>query len=110
MRLMTWTALAALASAAQAAPACEYPTQRVKIPNGTVASAEEMLSAKQQVEEFVAAMETYLACLDTKLQSTDAGLTEEQRAIDSKRYNAAVDQMHITAELFNAQLRIFRDR
>ncbi len=90
---------------ASTALACDYPGEAdFTVPGGTTATKEQMIATQGNVKTYVQAVEGYLACLDKK--QTDAGdeLTEEQQAIHSLRYNAAVDAMETVADQFNASL------
>lgn len=90
---------------ATSAFACTYPGDAsFAVPNGATATKEEMIASQGNVKSFVKEIENYLVCLDKK--QTDAGdaLTEEQQAIYSLRYNAAVEAMEEVADSFNAAL------
>lgn len=96
--------------------ACDYP-QRTEVPNGNSATKEEMIEGQRNVKSYMAAMEEYLACIESAEQETIAGsddLDEEQKqqriAMFNKKYNAAVEEMNLVAESFNAQVRAYKDR
>jgi hypothetical protein len=98
------------------ASACDYPA-RTDVPNGNSASKDEMIQGQRDVKLYMAAMEEYLACIETAEQETVAGsddLDEEQKqqriAMFNKKYNAAVEEMNLVAEQFNAQVRAYKDR
>jgi len=107
-------ALAFLGGPAYAA--CTYPTSPDKIPNGAVASMDEMVAAKKQVEQYNKDMEAYLACIkleyDTQVASTDGSLTAEQKAELEKRqvqkHNAAIDELESVAGRFNEQVKAYK--
>ena len=96
--------------------ACDYP-ERTDVPNGTSATNDEMIQGQRNVKAFMAAMDEYLACIELAEQDTVAGnddLDEEQKqqriAMFNKKYNAAVEEMNLVAEQFNAQVRAYKDR
>ena len=101
---------------AQSVWACDYP-QRTEVPNGNSATKDEMIEGQRNVKSYMAAMEEYLACIESAEQETVAGgddLDEEQKqqriAMFNKKYNAAVEEMNLLAEQFNAQVRAYKDR
>ena len=99
---------------AQSALACDYP-ERIKIPNGTTATKEDMLAGQKGVKKFVAEMEVYLACIVEDEKSARAVMEElsaeeEQQREDmlNKKYNAGVDEMERTAAQFNVEVQAYR--
>ncbi len=98
------------------AMACDYP-QRASVPDGHSATKEEMIEGQRGVKAYIAAMEEYLACIESAEQDTVAGnddLDEEARQqrieMFNKKYNAAVDEMNLVAAEFNIQVRAFKER
>ena len=95
--------------------ACSYPKAPEKLPDGTVASKDEMLAGKKLVEQYNKDMEAYLACIklefDTQLAADAATLTPEQKAELDKRqmqkHNAAIDELEAVAGRFNEQIKAF---
>ncbi len=103
-----------LVFAVQSAFACDYP-QRVLVPNGNIATKEEMVEGQRGVKKYVAEMETYLECiLEEEKQARDAindlSPEDEQEREDvvNKKYNAAVDEMERLAAQFNAEVQAYR--
>lgn len=103
--LMTAAAIATLSGPAFAA--CPYP-EEVAVPDGSIATSEEMLDGQKSVKSYIAAMEDYLKCLDAEEIAMGDAVTEEERALHVKRHNAAVDAMEKLANDFNEQIRAFR--
>jgi hypothetical protein len=104
--LVLCTLLLAGASAAHAA--CEFPAT-VKVPDGRTASKEDMTAARGMVEQYLASMESYLACLDSESAAMALDQqTPEQKSLHTKRHNAAVDAMETVAADFNEQIRAFK--
>ena len=95
--------------------ACSYPKAPEKLPDGTVASKDEMLAGKKLVEQYNKDMEAYLACIklefDTQLAADAATLTPEQKAELDKRqmqkHYAAIDELEALAGRFNEQIKAF---
>jgi len=107
---------ALLLSVAPTGFACDYPS-RVKVPDGAVATKEDMLAGQKEVKAFVADMEIYLECIVSEekqarsemdsLEAEDEQLREEML---NKKYNAAVDDMERVAAAFNVAVQDFRSR
>lgn len=111
--------IAALAAAIAGGPvyaACSYPTAPEKLPDGRVASMDEMLTGKKAVEEYNKQMDAYLSCLkleyDEQVASSSETLTAEQKAELEKRqvqkHNAAVDELESVASRFNEQVKVYK--
>ena len=95
--------------------ACTYPSAPDKLPDGTVASKDEMIAGKKLVEQYNSEMNAYLACIkleyDTQLAGDAAALTPEQKAELEKRqtqkHNAAIDELEAVAGRFNEQIHAY---
>lgn len=117
MNRTTTTAIALVTLfAASVAWACDYP-QRADVPDGAMASKEEMIAGQRAVKSYMSAMNNYLSCIEAAEQETIAanGNTDEnakQQKIEmyNKKYNAAVDEMNLVAEEFNMQVRAYKQR
>jgi hypothetical protein len=95
-------------SLTSAAQACEYPPD-LKIPDGKSATQEEISAASTAVKKYLADMDTYTACLDADFAALPVEQqTPEAKALNVKKYNAAVDAMEAEAAAFNEQLRAFK--
>ncbi|MGH8134830.1 MAG: hypothetical protein ACRER4_00670 [Steroidobacteraceae bacterium] len=109
------TLLACLA-AGSAGATCIYPRAPEHIPDGKTATYDEMVAAQQVVKQFDADVTAYNACLDMEMASYeqsgqfDADRLLELRNIQSKKNNAAVDEVQAIADQFNEQLHIFTAR
>ena len=113
-----FAALTALAvsSTSPAFAACDAPAKPPDIPDGTKATANDILMAQQQVMAFQDATNTYLGCL--KKQHDDAiaagGSSLSSSAadkIDSQEdtaHNAAVHQLNDVAHRFNQSVQDFK--
>lgn len=94
--------------------ACDYP-KRANLPIGATASTEEMLTGQKSVKAYMAAMEEYLACIDTEEENSVAALVDvsddelaRREAAITKKYNAAVTEMELTAARFNEEVRAYK--
>ena len=107
-------ALYALIGAGVADAGCEYPYEDIAVPNGRIATHDEMIEAQKAVKAYVARIEEYLACLEPRTNPTPANVenpvTEREARINSARYDAAIDKMEDTADEFNEALRQYRER
>ena len=99
---------------AQSVFACDYPT-RIDIPNGTMATKEDMLEGQRNVKKFVGDMEVYLECIVDEEKSAravmeDISADDEQQREDklNKKYNAGVDDMERVAAQFNVEVQAYR--
>jgi hypothetical protein len=94
--------------------ACEYP-QRANIVTGQTASKEEMIASQKSVKTYMAAMEKYLACIESEetdavaqLEAPTKDELAQRQLLVSKKHNAAVDEMEIVAAEFNNEVRSYK--
>lgn len=80
----------------------------VEVPDGETATTDEMVQARNAVTEYLAAMESYLACIDEEIEAEGDDAPEEFEALMIQRHNAAVSEMETVAAAFNEQLRAFQ--
>lgn len=113
-RSLAITIASALVAMSPAALGCDYP-QRAEIPNGTTASKEEMLAGQRAIKAYMATMEEYLSCIEQNESETVASMqdiTEEEKAVRAtaltKKHNAAVEEMELTAARFNEAVRAYK--
>lgn len=108
MKALTSCLTAAIACGyGMVAAACEAPSP-VAMPDGSSATREQMLEAQAQVRAYQAAMNEFLACIDSELASEGERAPEEFKSLMVARHNAAVTEMESVAAAFNDQLRAFR--
>jgi hypothetical protein len=93
--------------------ACDYP-ERPAIPDGATASKEELLAAKVSVQEFIAAVDEYLTCIEAAEKEAVAELDnpsedELERRDDmlNKKFDAANEEKALLGEQFNQQIRAY---
>ena len=70
---------------------------------------EELLTAQAGVREYLAQMETYLACIDDELTAAGIDAPTEYRALMESRYNTAVAEMEAVAADFNEEIQAYRE-
>jgi hypothetical protein len=117
---MNVTIRIALAAAALLASspvfACDYP-QRPSIPPGSTASKEEMLTAKNDVQAFLGAVDEYLRCIEADekaaLDALDDPAPEEVKRREdllNKKFDAANEEKALIGEQFNQQVRAYNSK
>ena len=99
-----------------AALACDYP-HRADVPDGTTATKEQIIEGERGVKEYMSAMEEYLSCIENAEQETVAGAdyideATKQQLIEMYKikYNAAVDELNLVAEVFNVLVCAYKER
>ena len=90
-----------------AAVACESPSP-VAIPDGATATREQMLAAQAEVKAYQAAMNEFVACIDSEADAAGEQAPAEFKSLMVERHNAAVAEMEGVADAFNVALRAFR--
>ncbi len=109
--LLVLAATAFVVSTPAVSKDCAYP-EKVDVPDGNAATEEEMIAGQKRVKKYIAAMESYLDCLQDDLAERAADMSEEeiaeQRALTDSRHNAAVDEMETVANEFNAAVRAYK--
>ncbi len=96
---------AVLAASLIALPAfaqCDSPAI-VEVPDGATSTLDQMLEAQTAVREYLAAMEEYLACLNTEIDAQTEETPDEIRALMVERYNNGITEMETVAATFNEQ-------
>jgi hypothetical protein len=78
------------------------------IPDGSIATMEEMVAGQAAVKDFVAGSESYLECLSKIIDDEARG--PEQRNAAISEHNRMVAAMEKIAGDFNAQIRTFKAR
>ena len=96
--------------------ACDYP-ERPAIPDGTTASKDELLAAKDAIQAYMANVDTYLQCIESEETAAIAELDnpspeELQRRDDilNKKFDAANEEKVLLGEQFNQQIRVYNTK
>jgi hypothetical protein len=112
-KLTKFTIGSVLFLAASLSFACDYP-DRPQIPDGSTASKDELLAAKNGVQSYMEAVDEYLTCIETEEQAAAAALenpsTDELKRRDemmSKKFDAANEEKALVGEQFNQQIRAY---
>ena len=113
LKHVKFTAALALAAFSFAAHAdCPYPKAPATVPNGATASEPEMISAMNAFKAYDADVKAFGTCLEeeTKEKSTSTAQLMQLKTMQSKKLNAAVDELKSKAREFNEQVRVFKAR
>ena len=93
--------------------ACDYP-QRPTIPNGSTASKDELMLAKEDVNTYLAGVDEYLTCIETDetaavaaLDDPDPAALKRRDEVLEKKFDAANDEKALVGEQFNLQVRAY---
>ena len=104
---------ALLLIAAPMAFACDYP-ERPAIPDGSTASKEELLAAKEKVGAYLAGVDEYLTCIENaekaavaELDNPDPDDLKRRDDMLSKKFDAANEEKVLVGEQFNQQVRAY---
>lgn len=109
MRRLTRCCAALASFVALPAFACEQPPI-VHVPeNGAEAELEELLSAQEDIQGYMADMEEYLACINEEIEAAGDDAPAQFQALMARRNNAAVDEMEAVAAAFNEQIQAYRE-
>jgi len=99
--------------ASSTALACDYP-DRPHIPDGSTATKEELLTAKNSVQTFFEGVDEYLRCIETKEKTAVAALKNPSEEDINKRdaemnrtFDAANGEKAVVGELLNKQIRAY---
>ena len=91
---------------------CTYPKAPTTIPNGKTASEADMVAAVAAFKAYDAEVKNFGACLEqeTKDKAPGTGQLMQLKTIQTKKLNAAVEELQSKAKDFNEQVRIFKAR
>jgi len=92
--------------------ACDYPA-RPSLPDGSSASRDELMLAKEDVNAFLAGVDTYLTCIEAEYNSAKDSLASDPEELArrdellGKKFDAANDEKALVGEEFNLQVRAY---
>lgn len=110
LKLAAALALASLSLSAHAD--CAYPKAPASIPNGATATEAEMIGAMNAFKAYDAEVKAFGSCLDDETKAKAAGSAQlmQLKTMQSKKLNAAVEELQSKAKEFNEQVRVFKAR
>lgn len=93
--------------------ACDYP-ERPTIPDGSTASRDQLMLAKEDVNTYLAGVDVYLTCIESDEEAAVAALEDPDPAelkrrdeVLAKKFDAANDEKALVGEQFNLQVRAY---
>ena len=106
-RILALAVLAAACTVSLPARAdqCRLPPAPSKIPDGSTATQQEMVTAMETIKQYNSDVQTYIKCLDFEARQNQ--LTPGDQ---TSLHNAAVDQLTHVADEFNVQVRSFKSK
>lgn len=109
IRVMTVTALT-FAGAAHAD--CAFPKAPASIPDGKTATEAEMVAAMAAFKSYNEEVNSFGQCLEQETKDKAAGTAQlmQLKTMQTKKLNAAVNELQSKAKLFNEQVRAYKAR
>jgi hypothetical protein len=91
---------------------CAFPKAPATIPDGKTASEAEMVAAMTAFKTYNDEVNEFGKCLDQETKDKAAGTAQlmQLKTMQTKKLNAAMDELQAKAKLFNEQVRIFKAR
>jgi hypothetical protein len=91
---------------------CAFPKAPAAIPDGKSASEQEMVAAMTAFKAYNEEVTAFGQCLDQETKSKSAGTAQlmQLKTMQTKKLNAAMDELQAKAKQFNEQVRIFKGR
>ena len=106
-RILALAVLAAACTVSLPARAdqCRLPPAPSKIPDGSTATQQEMVTAMETIKQYNSDVQTYLKCLDFEARQNQLSPGDQ-----TSLHNTAVDQLTHVADEFNVQVRSFKSK
>jgi hypothetical protein len=96
--------------------ACDYP-ERPSIPDGSAASKDELVAAKNSVQDFMAKVDEYLNCIEgdekaavEEMDSPSEDVLQRREEMLNKKFDAANEEKALLGEQFNQQIRAYNTK
>jgi len=96
--------------------ACDYP-ERPLIPDGSAASKDELIAAKNSVQDFMAKVDEYLMCIEGEEKAAVEAMDNPSEEVQlrrnemiNKKFDAANEEKALLGEQFNQQIRAFNQK
>jgi hypothetical protein len=86
--------------------ACEAPNA-ISIPDGETSTFEDMLAAQSSVKAYMAAMESYLACINEEVAAGGDDAPAEFKSALTDVHSTAVMELETLAAAFGRELQSF---
>ena len=104
--------IVAFAAACSAQADCAFPKAPATIPDGKTASEQEMVAAMAAFKAYNEEVNAFGACLEQETKDKAAGTAQlmQLKTMQTKKLNAAVEELQAKAKQFNEQVRAFKAR
>jgi hypothetical protein len=104
--------IVALAAACSAQADCAFPKAPASIPDGKTATETEMVAAMSAFKAYNEEVNAFGACLEQETKDKAAGTAQlmQLKTMQTKKLNAAVEELQAKAKQFNEQVRAFKAR
>jgi hypothetical protein len=96
--------------------ACDYP-ERPSIPDGSAASKDELLAAKNSIQDFMAKVDEYLNCIEgeekaavEEMDNPSEEILQRRDEMLNKKFDAANEEKALLGEQFNQQIRAYNNK
>jgi hypothetical protein len=96
--------------------ACDYP-ERPSIPDGSAASKDELIAAKDSIQDFMAKVDEYLNCIEgdekaavEEMDSPSEDVLQRREEMLNKKFDAANEEKALLGEQFNQQIRAYNTK
>jgi hypothetical protein len=96
--------------------ACDYP-ERPSIPDGSAASKDELIAAKNSVQDFMAKVDEYLNCIEgdekaavEEMDSPSEEVLQRREEMLNKKFDAANEEKALLGEQFNQEIRAYNTK
>jgi uncharacterized protein YccT (UPF0319 family) len=96
--------------------ACDYP-ERPSMPDGSAASKDELLAAKDSVQDFMAKVDEYLNCIESEekaaveeMDNPSVEVLQRRDDMLSVKFDAANEEKALIGEQFNQQIRAYNQK
>lgn len=96
--------------------ACDYP-ERPSIPDGSAASKDELIVAKDSVQDFMAKVDEYLDCVEgeekaavEEMDNPSEEILQRRDEMLNKKFDAANEEKALLGEQFNQQIRVYNQK
>lgn len=80
------------------------------VPDGKIASSEDIRTVSQQIQDYGFKVQTYLNCLELNKEDYFLNMNDPQRARWAEDYNALADKLTALETSLNEQIRVFNAR
>jgi hypothetical protein len=110
--IVRWISVLALTASFSAHADCAFPKAPGAVPDGKTATEQEMVAAMAAFKAYNEEVNAFGQCLEQETKDKAAGTAQlmQLKTMQTKKLNAAVDELQAKAKQFNEQVRIFKAR